>query len=346
MRSRFRSRRLTLGVALFLSVKMLATACMAQPRSLVVSYQPASYNAMPLLAATAARVWERLGLAVTLASFPSANAQLGAAGLETWDVGIIGPVAGIAGAARHGLMVIALTDDEAPGHVLLIRPTADPSQLRGMRLAAMGNSPAWLTLAGCLARSGVRIADARVSSSAPATAIADFRAQRIDGLVLGFPAAQNLVERNEAQAICSGRDTGLVMPGVIVARAQLARNDAALLARFVAGYLYAASDLRAEREQAVTVIGNAYRDADEAASATAIRAQLEQRRYFALPDQLRLMRFAGPRSPAAEVFTRLGESVGTSTGLGPVPHPLAYLSDLPLRALEADAALIRFLERR
>jgi NitT/TauT family transport system substrate-binding protein len=338
--------RLLAALVALIGLAFLAAPGAAQRQSISVSYQPGAYNAMPLLAATRARVWDGLGLAVTLASFPSANAQLGAAALDTWDVGITNAVPAMVGAARHRLMIIGLTDDEAPGLLLLVRPGAERSQLRGLRLAAMGNSAAWLTLVACLERSGVRPADAQPMSATPAALLQQFRERRIDGLVLGFPATVPLLDRAEVQPTCSGRDAGLVIPGAIVARAALARDQPALLARFLAGYLRGAMALNSSQPATLAAVQDAFGEAGEPVSSDAVRAQLALRPYFTLAEQLQAMRFTGPRSQATDWFTRLSEALRLTTGLEALPAPLAYLTDHPLRALEADAGLIRFLDGR
>ena len=65
-----------------------------------VSYQPALYWALPFYIATEKKWWEELGLKPNFSTFPAGAPQVAAAQAKSWDVGGVGSVPAVLGAAR------------------------------------------------------------------------------------------------------------------------------------------------------------------------------------------------------------------------------------------------------
>ena len=86
-----------------------------------VSYQPAVYWALLFFFYVASEkgFWKDVGLAPQFSVFPAGAPQVAAAQAKSWDVGGVGSVPAVLGAARSGLSMIGISNDELKANALM-----------------------------------------------------------------------------------------------------------------------------------------------------------------------------------------------------------------------------------
>src|SRR5215208_1632689 len=101
----------------FLICALMGGTALAQ-QEIKVSYQPALYWSLPYYIASEKGWWAELGLKPTYSVFPAGVPQIAASAAKSWDVGGVGSVPAVLGAARYHLLTIGLTNDESAGNAL------------------------------------------------------------------------------------------------------------------------------------------------------------------------------------------------------------------------------------
>lgn len=210
-----------LAIALMVA---LASPAAAQ----VIAYEAGSHRAAPIEAARA-RGWG--GATPTLAGFPSLQAQLSALAAGAWDIGIASASLTLAGAARHGLVVIAIVGDDDDREGFGARPReaaairAWPAGVGGAVFAAPVSIGEFVAV-GCLRRMGLHDAVALIGGP-PDRLRARFRAG--EGRLI-----QLSLLSGEVEPVCTARDLGLHLPVAIAARREWLDANLAIATRVVA----------------------------------------------------------------------------------------------------------------
>ncbi len=316
--------------------------------AVVVSHPPGAAAALPLFVASERGWWREAGLAPRFVPYAAGAAQVAAAAARDWDVGVAGAVATVLGTALAELRLVAVANDEGPAHVLVVRsddaPTiAAPQSLRGKQIFVTLNSAAELVLLGCIRRWNVRREDVTTVNLAPAQIVTAFALGNGSAAVLWSPHQHQLAERAAVQPLCSGRDAGVMLPGAIVARGAFAREQPAVLARFVAVYLRAVAWQRANAAEAAALMGRFAEAGGVALPGAALPALLEANVTFTLDEQLRLFARAGNQPPPLErAFTTLATYLRGARAIRELPNPRDVLGDEVLRRIAADERLRAF----
>jgi NitT/TauT family transport system substrate-binding protein len=330
---------------LALLLVLLSTVGASAQDAIVVSHPPASALALPLFVAQEKGWWHEAGLVPRFVPFGSGPAQIAAAGARDWDVGVTGAVASVLGTALADLRFVAVAADEAPGHVLVARSEdaaliAQPQTLRGKQVFVTLNSAAELVLLGCIRRWNVRREDLALINLAPPQIVTAFGVGNGAAAVLWSPYQHLLAERTGVQPLCSGRDAGLMLPAGIVVRAAFAREQPALVARFVAVYLRAVAWQRANAAEAAALLGRFAEAGGMPLPAQALAPLLEANANFVLDEELRLYTRAGNQPPPLErAFTALATYLRNAHAIRELPNPREVLSDATLRAIAGDERL-------
>ena len=142
-------------------VAVIGTATQAQLTEIKVSYQPALYWALPFYVAEEKGWWAELGLKATFSTFPAGVPQIAASASKSWDVGGVGSVPAVLGAARYNLLTIGLTNDESAGNALVAVASKaegfakNPQSIKGQTIVLTANST------GDFAPSRIRVRNVR-----------------------------------------------------------------------------------------------------------------------------------------------------------------------------------------
>ncbi len=189
-------RRLALGAA-------LAAAASGSPAQteIKVSYQPALYWSLPYYVASEKGWWGEVGLKPVFSTFPAGVPQIAASASKSWDVGGIGSVPAVLGAARYNLLTIGLTNDESVGNALMASgANADgfvknPQSIKGQTIVLTANSTGDFAVQSCLAKWGLKKADVTIKSMGQAEIISAMSSKNADLGGLWAPNIYTLEEK-------------------------------------------------------------------------------------------------------------------------------------------------------
>jgi sulfonate transport system substrate-binding protein len=336
------------------AVLALATcASLAQDlKEVRISSQPALLGSVPFALAEEKGWWKDVGLKVTITNFPAGAPQIAAS--KSWDVGYTGSVPAVLGAVRFGLHTVAFSDDQSATNAIYVRgANADaliktPASLKGGTVFLTGNSTVDLATRSCLAKFGLQKGEVTVRSMGQAEIIAAMSSGNADVGGLWAPNTYTAEEKAGAKYLCSGRDTGTMIPGNLVVRAEWAKENPQLVARFLAVYLRAQRFLAANRKEALAVMKRHYETGGVVISEAAMNKEFDLRPTFDLAGQLAMFnRGANPSRGDATMNTIAGfmKEVGSLRADEALPDPKTYVTDEYLKLIDRDPVLKAFATR-
>ena len=317
-----------------------------------ISSQPALLGSVPFLLAEEKGWWKELGIKVTVTNFPAGAPQVAAS--KSWDVGYTGAVPAVLGAVRFNLHTIAFSDDQSATNGLYVRgPNADaiiknPASLKGGTVFLTGNSTVDLAARMCLQKFGLAKGDVTVRSMGQAEIIAAMSSGSADVGGLWAPNTYTVEEKAGAKSLCSGKDAGVVIPGNIVVRAEWAKENPQLVARFLAVYLRAQRVMAANRKDAVAVMKRHYDAGGVNISDAAMNKEFEVRPMWDLAGQLAMFGRGAQASRADTTMTTIAgfmKEVGSLRADEALPDAKVYVTDEYLRLVERDPQLKAFANR-
>ena len=331
----------------------LASPTLAQDlKEVRISSQPALLGSVPFTLAEEKGWWKEVGLKVTITNFPAGAPQIAAS--KSWDVGYTGSVPAVLGAARFALHTVAFSDDQSATNALYVRgPNADaiiknPASLKGGTVFLTGNSTVDLAARSYLAKFGLQKGDVTVRSMGQAEIIAAMSSGNADVGGLWAPNTYTVEEKAGAKYLCSGKDTGTVVPGNLVVRADWAKENPQLVAKFLAVYLRAQRHLAANRKDALAVMKRHYDVGGVVISEAAMNKEFDTRPTFDLAGQLALFNRGAQPSKADGTMNTIAafmKEVGSLRADEALPDPKGYVTDEYLKLVDRDPVLKAFANR-
>ena len=340
-------RYLLLAVAL----ATVAGATHAQPVEIKVSYQPALYWALPFYVASEKGWWSELGLKATFSTFPAGVPQIAASASKSWDVGGTGSVPAVLGAARYNLLTIGLTNDESAGNALVAVAgkadgfVKDPQTMKGQTIVLTANSTGDYAVQSCLGKWGLKKTDVTVKSMGQAEIISAMSSNNADLGGLWAPNIYTMEEKTGAKVICSGKDTGTVIPGALVVRADYAKEQPQNVAKFLAVYLRAWKWMNAHRPEAIAMMKKFYDLGGVSISQASMEKEFDTRPTFDLAGQLKVMKRVNGASDVDKWMTQISDFMKSTGTLPEVPQASRYVSDEYLQMVDRDPKLKEFANR-
>jgi sulfonate transport system substrate-binding protein len=319
-------------------------------REVRISSQPALLGSVPFLVAEEQNWWREVGLKVTITNFPAGAPQIAAS--RSWDVGYTGSVPAVLGAARFELLTMAFSDDQSATNGLWVNGpnaaaiVANPATLKGQTIFLTANSTVDLAVRSCLQRFGLARGDVTLRSMGQSEIIAAMSSGNASVGGLWAPNTYTVEENAGARPLCSGRDANVVVPGNMVIRADWARDNPDLAARFLAVYLRAQRWLVSNRAQGVEMMRRHYTAGGVTISAAAMNKEFDLRPMYDLAGQLAMFNRAGGQpSNADKTMTTIAtfmKEVGALRADEPVPAASSYVTDTVLRRIDGDPRLKAF----
>jgi sulfonate transport system substrate-binding protein len=343
--------RRILAVAAFATLAPLA-ATAQELKEVRISSQPALLGSVPFSLAEEKGWWKELGLKVTITNFPAGAPQIAAS--KSWDVGYTGAVPAVLGAVRFNLHTVAFSDDQSATNGLYVRgPNADavlknPASLKGGTVFLTGNSTVDLAARMCLQKFGLAKGDVTVRSMGQAEIIAAMSSGSADVGGLWAPNTYTVEEKAGAKSLCSGKDAGVVIPGNIVVRAEWAKENPQLVARFLAVYLRAQRVLAANRKDGVAAMKRHYDTGGVNISEAAMNKEFDVRPMFDLNSQLAMFNRGSAASRADTTMNTIAafmKEVGSLRADEALPEPKAYVTDEYLKLIDRDPVLKAFANK-
>jgi ABC-type nitrate/sulfonate/bicarbonate transport system substrate-binding protein len=331
----------------------LATSVQAQGAltEIKVSYQPSLYWALPFYVATERNWWSELGLKPVFSTFPAGVPQIAASASKSWDVGGTGSVPAVLGHVRFGIKTIGLTNDESATNALLARKeVADrfaqsPQLMKGQTIVLTANSTGDYAVQACLKKWGLSKADVMIKNMGQAEIISAMSSGNADLGGLWAPNTYTLEEKSGARVLCSGKESGAMVPGALIVRADYARQHPENVAKFLAVYLRAWKWMNANRSQAVAMMKKFYEQGGVMVSEASMNKEFDTRPTFDLEQQLALMdRSRGP-SEVDTWFTQIATFMRSTGAIQSVPAAGDYITSEYMQRVAADPQLREFAMR-
>lgn len=310
------------GLALLALAALGLTPAQAQT-PIKVSYQPAVYWALPFYVATEKNFWAEAGLKPEFSTFPAGAPQVAAAQAKSWDVGGTGSVPAVLGAARFGLITIGITNDESKANALMVRGDkyesfkANPASIKGQKILLTTNSTGDYAVQSCLRKWGIAKADVQLVNLGQAQIISAITSNNGDLVGVWAPNTYTLEEKASAKYLCSGFDSGAVVPGALVARSDFAKEQPETVAKFLAAYLRAWAWIGANNKEARDMMKKFYAQGGVEISDQGIASEFALRPVYGLDEQVKILdRSKGP-SDVDKWLTAIGDFM---KGAGTVPE--------------------------
>lgn len=316
-----------------------------------VSYQPALYWSLPYYIASEKGWWAELGLKPAFSTFPAGVPQIAASAARSWDVGGVGSVPAVLGAARYNILTIGITNDESHGNALLAsKAKADafmknPGSIKGQTIVLTANSTGDYAVQSCLSKWGLKKTDVSIKSMGQAEIISAMSSGNADLGGLWAPNIYTLEEKAGARLICSGRDAGAIVPGAIIVRADYAKEQPQNVARYLAIYLRAQKWSLAHRKEALAMMKKFYEQGGVTISEAAMNKEFDTRPVFDLAQQLKIMNRAGGTSEVDKWFDGIGAFMKANGTFPQAPATKSFVTDEYLRMVDRDPKLKEFANK-
>jgi ABC-type nitrate/sulfonate/bicarbonate transport system substrate-binding protein len=277
------------GICIFLNTP---TAFAQTP--ITISHQPTIYWAFPFHLATEKGWWAEAGLSPKFVVYPAGLPQVNALADKAWDVGGTGSVPAMIGADKFGLEIIGVNNDESATNGLYATPSfaakfrTDHGVLRDQKIVITANSTVDFAAQACLALAGLLNTQTKWVPAPPKDVLAALNAKETE--IVGLWAPNTYVaEAAGWVSICSGRDSRVLIPGLLVARPEYAKANPEAVAKFLAVYLRGWQWVKANPAEAQKMLKAFYTSGGLTISDEAIKKEFATRPTFALPEQLALM---------------------------------------------------------
>ncbi len=345
-------KKTTLAAALGMSLVFAVTgASQAQAQALTpikISYQPSLYWAMPFHIATEKGWWKEVGLAPEFSTFPAGVPQIAASAAGSWDVGGTGSVPAVLGHVRFGIKTIGITNDESAANGLVGSAKAaaefakDPAgALRGKTITLTQNSTADFAVQACLKKYGLKKADVVMKNMGQAEIISALSSNNSDLAGMWAPNTYTVEEKAGAKMLCSGKDSGAIVPGALIARGEYAQQNPENVAKFLAVYLRAWSWMSVSRPEAIRMMKDFYAKGGVSISEAAMNKEFDTRPTFTLAQQLKNMERSGGAANSAMDgwFSELSSFMRETGAVQQVPNVADYVTDEFLKRVQADPKL-------
>lgn len=328
------------------------TASAQALEELRISSQPALMSSVPFFLASERNWWKDVGLKVTVINFPAGAPQIAAN--SSWDVGLTGSVPAVLGAARFDLQTIAFSDDQSATNAILVTgPNAgalikDPAQMKGRTLYLTGNSTVDYAARNCLKKFGLKQGDVRIQSMDQSQIIAAMSSGSAELGGLWAPNTYTVEEKAGGRVLCSAKDAGVMVPGVLVARAKWAKEHPQLVAKFLAVYIRAQRYLAANRKEALALMEKDYDAGGVRISEAAMNKEFDLRPTYDLRAQMALFDASKGLSQADVTMNRIAAFMKEVGALRPdeaLPDAKAYVTDQYLKAVDSNPQLKAFAAR-
>ena len=337
-------KRMTAGLAL-LALATLSTGSVLAQTPIKVSYQPAVYWALPFYVATEKNFWADAGLKPEFSTFPAGAPQVAAAQAGSWDVGGMGSVPAVLGAARFGLITIGITNDESKANALMVRGDKldgfknNPASIKGQKILLTTNSTGDYAVQSCLKKWGLAKTDVQLVNLGQAQIISAITSNNGDLVGVWAPNTYTLEEKANAKYLCSGYDSGAMVPGALVARSDFAKQQPDTVAKFLAVYLRAWAWIKVNNREAREMMKTFYAQGGVEISDSGVESEFALRPVFSLDEQVKLFDRSSGSSDVDKWLTAIGEFMKSAGTVPETPDTKTFVDGGFMSKVAADAAL-------
>ncbi len=315
-------------------------------RPINISYQPTNYWALPFVLATKKGWWQKVGLQPKFSTFPAGAPQVAAAASGSWDVGGMGSVPAVLGAARYGILTIGITNDESATNALMVNGSKaaeyekNPQAMKGQRILLTANSTGEYAVVACLKKYGLTESDVTPVDMGQAQILSALSGGSANLGALWAPNTYTFEEKLHGKLLCSGRDAGAMIPGSLVARAAYAKEHPDMVARFLAVYEHSIRWEKAHPAEAQKELVEADKEGGTEISPASAKAEMDLRPIYDLSQQLKIM--SGSPSSVDRWFAGIIAFMKGKGSLQTVPKPQEFITAKYMKMVQDDPKLRAF----
>jgi NitT/TauT family transport system substrate-binding protein len=296
--------------------------------------------------------WKQLGLEPAMSTFASGAPEVAAGASGSWDVGGAGNIPSVLGAARYGLMTIAIGDEEAAINTIMATKdkadqyVKDPRLIKDKVIPITTNSTGHWAATGCLERKfGLKPTDYKFVNLSPPEINAAITSGRYDISEVWAPNTYILESTIEAKIICSGRDVGLPITSNIFVVPGYAKDHPEIVAKFLAIYLRAVSWERAHPSETEKYLGDFFKSVGVNIPDRYLGRELKDRPSFTLSEQLKIFKGGSTTQSDTEKWSDQTAEFMKSVGMiNKIPDAKTYVTDRFLLMVANDPKLKAFAE--
>lgn len=314
-----------------------------------ISYQPAFW-ALPWFIASDKGWWAKVGLKPSLSMFAAGAAQVAAGASGSWDVGGAGDIPAVLGAAKYGLLNIAISDKE--GAILSIvasspeaasRYKANPSLIAGKDIPATLNSNGERVAVACLDRLGAKPGSYRLVNLAPAAINSAVISKRFDLAAVWAPNTYILESAIGAQVMCTGVDVGLDVTGRLFVTPTFAKENPEAVARFLALYQHAVEWQKRNRQETLEYLKKFYETVGIKFPDKYLPYEVKDHPFLTFAEQLQTFkRDSKGESEVHRWSNDVAQFMVRNGSITAVPAASSYITGRFLEMVERDPVLKRF----
>jgi NitT/TauT family transport system substrate-binding protein len=203
------------------------------------------------------------------------------------------------------------------------------------------NSTADFAVQACLKKYGLKKSDVVMKNMGQAEIISALSSNNTDLAGMWAPNTYTVEEKAGAKMLCSGKDSGAIVPGALIARGDYAKQNPQNVAKFLAVYLRAWSWMSANRPEAIRMMKDFYAKGGVSISDAAMNKEFESRPTFTLAQQLKTMERTGgaANSKMDGWFTELSGFMRETGAVQQVPAVADFVTDEYMQMVQADVKL-------
>lgn len=334
-----------LGLASATAIPPQANAQALTP--ITISYQPTNYWALPFYVATKKGWWKEVGLDPKFVMFPAGVPQMAAAAAGSWDVGATGSVPAVIGAVRFNIVTIGIDNDESATNALVVSAKshdafkADPKKMAGQHILLTTNSTVDYAVRSCLAHMKLDVKSVELVNLGQAPIITALISGKTELGGLWAPNIYSAQEKAGAKVLCSGKTAGVTIPGVLIARADYAKQNPKLVAAFLAVYVHTWQWAKAHPEEAAKMLQAADVEGGVPLSDFGVKEEFKRPTY-SLSEELELMKSSSGASKLATWMDDIGAFLVQSGTIPKAPNAKSYITDSYMKLVESDPKLKAF----
>jgi NitT/TauT family transport system substrate-binding protein len=214
--------------------------------------------------------------------------------------------------------------------------------MKGDKVLITTNSTADYAAQGCLKKWGLSKSDVQFVNLGQAQIISAITSGNGDIAGVWAPNTYTLEEKDGAKYLCSGADTGAIIPGALIARADYVKENPEAVAKFLAVYLRAWTWIKAHHKEALAMMKTFYAVGGVEISDQAAETEFSTRPIFLLDQQLVIMDRAKGASEVDTWFTNIAEFMKGNGTIPRVPAASSYIDDAPMKRVASDPKLKAF----
>jgi NitT/TauT family transport system substrate-binding protein len=214
--------------------------------------------------------------------------------------------------------------------------------MKGQTILLTSNSTGDFAVQSCLKKYGLAKQDVIMKNMGQSEIISALASGGANLAGLWAPNTYAVEEKAGAVKLCSGKDSGAVVPGALFARGEYAEQNPENVAKFLAVYLRAWSWMNANKPEAIAMMRKFYEQGGVNITEQSMQKEFATRPTFTLDQQLAAMDRSSGTSKVAGWFGQISDFMKATGAISTSPKGSEYITDAYMNRVKADPKLREF----